>query len=332
MRSMYPRTKTRMRAGSCPIMCTKNGVSGSSDKIPSTGVHVFPACREYVNVTSSCMLSCFLGTSEKYAAKWRWHDYDLPYAYCTLKAKCFSSDGSHCCAKPSHSCFRRIVSWRNHLAKAVYRGASRAIMGMISALSAGFETKSLLTAVPDLLHAVASLLSLPSSNGLHSCIKCSKAMSSVSICVCDAAQMYEELPFDRSRESVSGLIAAVQRRFPGTSGVAVLQTIRLHTWLVSGEFRFRGNALVWLWPDIVAVVELALRQPIVRLGNCLFEQVTGAPIGGHLSKAIASAVLAYDELQFCQLPHQSLRVSKADTCTCRCQLVLAQLSCLLQIR
>ena len=51
---------------------------------------------------------------------------------------------------------------------------------------------------------------------------------------------------------------------------------------------------------ILTVLDLALKQPHVRLGKLLFEQVRGVPIGGHMSKAIASSVLAVEELRWCE--------------------------------
>ena len=51
---------------------------------------------------------------------------------------------------------------------------------------------------------------------------------------------------------------------------------------------------------MVCVLELALQQPVVRLGRALFRQPIGAPIEGQLSKAIASAVLAFEEMKACE--------------------------------
>ena len=92
-----------------------------------------------------------------FARKSKWAHYRLPYAYTTLKQKCFQSEVAQTCTKPGHSCFRRIIAWTTHPAKSLYRGAARAISGMITALNAGFETASLHTAIPDLRRAVAKL-------------------------------------------------------------------------------------------------------------------------------------------------------------------------------
>lgn len=230
-----------------------------------------------------------------YASARKWRNFCLPYAYCTIKAKCFADDGQHICPKHLHSCFRRIISWRSHPAKHVYRNAGRAIMGIITALQVGFETANLFTAIPDFRSACSNL----KSHSIGSmCAHCRNAMQGLSLCVCDAAQMYEELPPDKVRTAVAFLIERIKALHPGSSGIAVAKQKKLRTWVAKGEFRNRGRCTVWTWDDIQCVLDLALRQPIVRLGEVLFKQLIGAPIGGHLSKAIASAVLAYDEMLF----------------------------------
>lgn len=234
-----------------------------------------------------------------FAKPMRWRSFTLPYAYCTLKAKCFSDDGRHICPKESHSCFRRIISWCMHPARHVYRNAGRAMMGIIIALREGFETLTLTSAVPDFRRACAKLRM---DSTRCACVKCGGGLQGLSLSVCDAAQMYEELPPDKIRSSLSFLIQRLRFRYPHASGIAVTRSKRLHTWVAKGDFRHRGRCQVWTWDDMQAVLDLALQQPIVRLGKALFKQVTGAPIGGHLSKAIASIVLAADEIQFCEKP------------------------------
>ena len=231
---------------------------------------------------------------KRFSAKSRWRSFELPYAYCTLKAKCFAEGIGHVCTKSHHSCLRRIVSWKAHPAKALYRGASRAIVGLIWVLGLGFETRNLHTAVKDFAKACDRLAR--SSDNL--CCKCSNPFAGLSLVVCDAAQMYEEISPRMVFEAVDLLITLAKNRYENASGVAVARTRRLHCWVVQGSFRNRPNATVWCWSDIMAVLKLALQQPLVRLGKFLFEQVRGVPIGGHMSKAIASSVLAVEELRW----------------------------------
>ena len=231
-------------------------------------------------------------------ASWkRWEHFGLPYAYCTLKAKCFAADGltQHICQKPAHSCFRRIISWRAHPARNVYRGAGRAILGVIAALSVGFETANLSTAVGDFRKAVNRL-----ACSSRRCFRCFSPKPVLSLCVCDAAQMYEELCPTEIRDAVGSLIDKLRASVPAATGIAVARSKRLRTWLTTSDFKRNASCSIWTWSDILAVLDLDLRQPIIRLGNALFQQQIGAPIGGHLSKAIASAALAFAELKACQ--------------------------------
>ena len=243
----------------------------------------------------------------RWASKRRWEGFELPYAYCTLKAKCFAVqdvDGctEHVCQKPGHSCFRRIISWRSHPARNMYKGVGRALLGLISLLGVGFETANLFSAVEDFRAAVSKL----ACDSLV-CVRCCSPKPLLSICVCDAAQMYEELHPEKIREAVAFLISRIRQLKPEAKGIAVAKSKRLHTRLTFSDFGYKSNCTVWTWSDISVVLDLALQQPIVRLGKALFRQDLGAPIGGHLSKAIASAVLAFAELRACE----SLDLSKS---------------------
>ena len=51
----------------------------------------------------------------------RWARFGLNYMYMNLKAKCFSDGVGRVCAKPGHSCLRKVVSWRSHPAVDYYR-------------------------------------------------------------------------------------------------------------------------------------------------------------------------------------------------------------------
>ena len=243
-------------------------------------------------------LECLPTHLKKWAARKRWESFELPYAYCTLKSKCFADDedgAKHVCEKPGHSCFRRIISWRSHPARRVYKGVGRAILGVIKLLGIGFETDNLFTAVRDFRGAVGKL-----SCSSDTCLRCNSRKPRLSICVADAAQMYEELSPTRIRDAVGFLVSRLQLLMPHVRGIAVAKSRPLHTWASNNEFRHRSASTVWTWSDIFSVLDLALRQPVVRLGKALFRQVIGAPIGGHLSKATASAVLAVDEFKACQ--------------------------------
>ena len=233
---------------------------------------------------------------KRFSAKSRWSNFELPYAYCTLKAKCFVEGTGHVCSKVNHSCLRRIVSWRAHPAKSLYRGVSRAIVGLIWLLGIGFETRNLHTAVRDFAKACEGLEA--SSSNL--CCRCNCSLEGLALVVCDAAQMYEEISPGTVLEAVDVLISLAKRKWTDSTGIAVARSKRLHSWVVKGSFRNRPNATVWCWSDIMAVLQLALRQPLVRLGKFLFKQVRGVPIGGHMSKTIASSVLAVEELRWCE--------------------------------
>ena len=233
---------------------------------------------------------------KRFASRDRWRNFTLPYAYCTIKAKCFDATGAvkHMCTKTGHSCFRRIISWHAHPAKHMYKNAGRAILGIISELAIGFETANLFTAVKDFRSAVNKLTCRSDL-----CVRCKMPKPSLSVCVCDAAQMYEELGPSRIREAVLGLIELLKNKLPSAVGIVVARSRHLRTWVATDDFRHRSASVVWTWSDILCVLDVTLQQRVIRLGKALFRQEIGAPIGGQLSKAIASAVLAFEEFKAC---------------------------------
>ena len=216
----------------------------------------------------------------------------LPYMYATVKAKCFVT-GRRICQNEAHSCLRKIVSyslmersWRN-----LFRKVSRATMILILKLGLGDEVTSLATAALMLRRRFQGIVQpdVP----LLLCSKCSSVKQAIEVAVADAGAMYEAID--------SGLVLTclnfyIERaKDAGYVGVAVLKTRKLHGFLAKHNFHKHNNVDLFTFEQLRAIHMLSLSQKFVSVGNLVYRQLRGVPIGGLLSKCQTSLVLCAEE-------------------------------------
>ena len=118
-------------------------------------------------------------------------------------------------------------------------------------------------------------------------------MASPAVVVADAAQMYEEVPPDRVRVGLRSLVdwAAAQ----GYVGVAVSKRSAGTSFLVRQRWRHPPGSVLFTWDELGEGLDLALAQAAVSVGNSVWLQAEGLPIGGPHSPASCSVVLGADE-------------------------------------
>ena len=216
----------------------------------------------------------------------------LPYMYATVKAKCFVT-GRRTCCNETHSCMRKIVgyslmerSWKN-----LFRKVSRATMILIIKLGLGDEVTSLSTAATMLrrrfqhiVHPVAPLLQRTN---------CSSEKHAIEVAVADAGAMYEAID--------SGLVLTCLDFYIGLAkdagyiGVAMLKTRKLHGFLAKHNFHKHNNVDLLTFEQLRSIHMLSLSQKFVSVGNLVYRQLRGVPIGGLLSKCQTSLVLCAEE-------------------------------------
>ena len=219
----------------------------------------------------------------------RWARFRLNYMYMNLKAKCFGDCAGRTCTKDGHSCLRKVVSWCSHPAVDYYRWVARGVQTLVSTWGRGFEVASLKTAVSDLRSRVAELEAPETS----CCRRCARSMCGPSVLVADAAQMYEEVPPSRVSEGLETLVAwAVEK---GYVGVVVSRRQGASSYLAKQAWRHPPGTELFTWEELVTGVRLALAQSVVSVGDSVWRQAEGLPIGGPHSPACCSVVLGVDE-------------------------------------
>lgn len=121
---------------------------------------------------------------------------NLPYAYATIKDKCWQFCGTsvkHCCSDPSHSCLRVICSFYNVTIRKQLKYVSRAVRFLLRASWETFELWDLAQA-PRIIDTNLAKLKLHSksvSNPNGCSIMCSSPMRVPGVLVGDAGQAYE---------------------------------------------------------------------------------------------------------------------------------------------
>ena len=232
----------------------------------------------------------------------RWADFGLNYMYMNLKAKCFAHEQGRTCQKPGHSCLRKVVSWCSHPAVDYYRWLARGAQTLVAAWGRGHDVSSLKTAAAE-LRAKVALLDGPAFSGggeacgqapdTVRCARCKACMTGPAVVVADAAQMYEEVPPSRVRSGLLSLIDWATGR--GYAGVAVSKRTAGPSFLVRQRWRHPPGTVLFTWDELSRGLDLALAQSAVSVGNSVWVQAEGLPIGGPHSPACCSVVLGADE-------------------------------------
>ena len=103
------------------------------------------------------------------------------------------------------------------------------------------------------------------------------------VVVADAAQMYEEVPPSRVRSCLRSLITWATDR--GYTGVAVCKRTAGLSFLIKQRWRHPPGTVLFIWDELSQGLDLALAQNAVSVGDSVWVQAEGLPIGGPHSSA-----------------------------------------------
>ena len=236
------------------------------------------------------------------ASAHRWTGFGFNCMCMYLKAKCFTHLEGRTCKKPGHSCFSKVVSWRSHPAVDYYRWLARGAQTLVAAWGRGHDAASLKTAAAELHSNVAALIG-PAADGRPGreeqasgavfCARCNAHMPCSAVVVADAAQIYEEVPPSRVRSGLRSLITWATDR--GYTGVAVCRRAAGLSFLVKQRWRRSPGTVLFIWDELSQGLDLALAQNAVSVGDSVWVQAGGLPIGGLHSPASCSVVRGADE-------------------------------------
>ena len=183
-----------------------------------------------------------------------------------------------------------------------YRWLARGVQTLVAALGKGHDVTSLKTAAAELPGKVAAL-SGPAVDdqpraegwapGMVLCARCNAHMPCPAVDVADAAQMYEEVPPSTIRHGLRSLITWATDR--GYTGVAVCKRTAGSSYLVEQRWRHPPGTVLFTWDELSQGLDMALAQNAVSVGNSVWVQAEGLPIGGPRSPASCSVVLGAHE-------------------------------------
>ena len=133
----------------------------------------------------------------------------LPYYYCTIKSKCFSSHG-RTCIKPLHSCVRKIVSFVAWPLRRCWRAIHRGLETVLKCTGMGDEVWCLRDAcrILDSRMRFAGL-----SRGAGPCRRCRCPKPSVTCMTADAGQFYESVKAHHAISAARQVFVKAERNY-----------------------------------------------------------------------------------------------------------------------
>ena len=173
------------------------------------------------------------------------------------------------------------------------------MLATVRLLKPGFTASSLKFAVAELLDACLDL-AVPDQE--HECKRCGRDKSACEVCVMDIEAMFESM----NPKDVNVAVEALAQELcgKGIAGVVVpssRQCKRKPFFARSLHLSIRGMRVVSV-QDMVVGTALTLAQRFVRLGNTVWRQCAGTPIGGICSTSSADACLSHIEQSWLENP------------------------------
>ena len=213
----------------------------------------------------------------------------LPYAYVTIKSKCYTAAG-RVCRKLGHSCCRKIVSYCRWPAKRNWRLIGRGLELVLRRSGLGFEVQNLSKASCGLLDALSML-----QCGAQACVcqRCGCRKPDLVGVVCDAGQFFEMVSPHQAVTAVVDVAKEVALS-TGTCTVTVFKQRRVRGFLGGSPGAFSPKFVVFSFFELIACFWASVLVSFCSLGTLVF-RLQGLPIGGFLSKVATSFVLAADE-------------------------------------
>jgi len=107
-----------------------------------------------------------------------------------------------------------------------------------------------------------------------------------------AAPMDEDIDPTNVQTALQRLIDKARQNGNAT-GIALERLKRLHRWITTAATSTRASILIVTWEQMLHGFAFLLKLDQVRLGNEIWQQRAGVPIGGLANKAAASLLLGY---------------------------------------
>ena len=221
----------------------------------------------------------------------------LPYAYCSIKAKCFGPEG-RTCTKPHHSCVRRIVSYAGWKARRCWRAAGRALTYVVKQVLQGDEVWSLKESRPSIDAGLARLIP---SRVAGVCDRCGGPCAGLQGITGDAGQFFEAVQAKDACQAVAAVLDMAEQS--GHQAVTIAGSQQQHCFLEVFVYRALLGCAVYTFNELYWMFCACACIKFAYTGNKVWT-FTGLPIGGLLSKTATAFVLGLQEHRWNTEPHR----------------------------
>ena len=248
----------------------------------------------YRNLLDTCLPRSMLPANMAFSRR------HLPYAYPTIKRKCYNGTPGEgpmkTCQKPQHSCMRNIVSFIRLPGRATFKAVGRGLRHLLHHHSKGWFVRSMDTAHHELKTSYDATLPRPLNGRPYVvCVWCGAKMYTPGACTADAGQAFEVLEVDKVLNTTTKLFERAGLKGGRDTTVTVI-THRTHLAHDGGRVMTHNPGRVVFWLSRLAKCTRALlAMRFYVIGNLMLEQVRGIPIGGPISAVLLDITLAQCE-------------------------------------
>ena len=113
--------------------------------------------------------------------------FEAARMFVSVKSKCFANDGAHTCAKPGHSCMRRIIGFSGYPFRSPWKLIARAADCIQPKVSCGIGVNSLKQLGPAIFNSAEKVDD--SEDGL--CLRCGRILEGWNLATADVDQAFE---------------------------------------------------------------------------------------------------------------------------------------------
>lgn len=274
------------------------------------------ALRKYRDIMNQILPKSLLG---KHAFSSR----NLPYAYFTIKFKCFQNASqmccnlftpgtaaptqkdkahhphpSHTCPKNGHSCLRNIMSFKKLPGRAAFKRVGRAFVFGLQTAVPGYGIRDLSKGKQILGDAISKQFLRPSESN-HACIRCGYHIPHPTLYTADAGQAYEVIKTHRIERACRIIFPSIQ----AVTGKSDPTISCQHT--AKAKARFGGwirdtlsDRSTFYLSKVAHCMRSLVKLRWFKFGNMYLHQKVGIPIGGPVSGAVLEAIFSVDEYFF----------------------------------
>ena len=274
-------------------------MSGSPDRWEVQDIPDDTILKNYRGILDSILPRSLVGKSNAFSM------VHVPYAYFTIKLKCFRNVTQLCCnklvpgttlppeqlppnaphpayscKKPGHSCLRNIISFKKLPGRAAFKRIGRVFMRVVEFAVPGYGIRDL-SRGKDIIETDLSQQFKRSPDSRHGCVRCGQHMKTPTLHTADAGQAYEMISPSRISRALRIIFRSTQILSRSNDPtVSCMHTPKAKT-RFGGWIRDRlYDRSVYFPSKISHCVKSLIQLRWYKFGNRYLYQISGIPTGG----------------------------------------------------